>query len=132
MSSAQQKRRQGFILTEACVALALIGLVLGAAALLLIQHSRATEHFINRRRAQLAAESCIERMRAGEMKAVDADFTDENNIAYEVRVIEAESEWKPLSRVSVAATITSGKGRVARYTISAYVDDRRASGEGGS
>ena len=131
MSNAQQPRR-GFILTEACVALALIGLVLTAATLLLIQHSRATEHFTNHRRAQLAAESCLERMRSGRMKAVDADFTDENQIAYTVRVAEAESEWKPLRRVSVAATITSGKGQAARYTVSAYVDGRPTSGEGGS
>lgn len=131
MPSRQHTCRKGFILTEAVTALTLIGLVLGAATLLLVEHSRATEHVINHRRAQLAAESCLDWVRAGGIKAVDADFSDENNIRYQVRVTEAESEWKPLRRVSVAATIASSKGRVARYTIRAYVAERRSAGEGG-
>ena len=53
------------MLTEAIVSLALIGMLLSAVSLLLTRHARATDYLLNYRRAQLAAESCVERMRAG-------------------------------------------------------------------
>ena len=128
----QRDSSRGFILTEACVSLALVGLVLGVASLLLSQHARATEYFVNYRRAQLAAESCVERMRIGAIEAIDAEFTDQAGIIYEVRVTEADAAWQPLGRVSVLAIVGGDKGRTARYSLNAYLDSTKASRGTGS
>ncbi len=112
----------GFILTEACVSLALVGLVLGVASLLLTQHARATEYFLNERRAQLAAESCVERMRIGVLEVVDGNFTDDAGISYEIRVMNADAAWQPLQRVKILAVVGEKKRRAAQYSLNAYVD----------
>jgi Tfp pilus assembly protein PilX len=113
--------RQGFILTEACVSMVLIGLVLGVASLLLTQHARATQYFLDYRRAQLAAESCVERLRTGVLEMVESNFTDEAGIAYEIRVMDANSVWRPLRRVIVSAAVNEHKTRPARYAIHSYL-----------
>ena len=118
---------RGFILTEACVSLALIGLVLGVASLLLTQHARATEYFVNYRRAQLAAESCVERMRIGALEVVDGKFTDDTGILYEIRVTEADPAWQPLRRVHVLTIVGDKKVRPARYSLNTYLDPTKAS-----
>ena len=115
------------ILTEACVSLALVGLVLAMVSLLLTQHVRATDYFLNYRRAQLAAESCVDRIRVGVLEAADAEFRDEAGIAYEIRIEEADEEWKPLLRVRVTADIVGRNRRPVRYSVSTYVVPGRSS-----
>ena len=118
---------RGFILTEACVSLALVGLVLGLASLLLTQHARATDYFMDYRRAQLAAESCVERMRVGDIEVTDLNFTDEAGIAYEIRVTEADAAWQPLRHVTVSVLAGKEKACPARYSLNTYVDPAIAS-----
>lgn len=128
---SQRPASQGFILTEACVSLALVGLVLGVASLLLTQHARATEYFVNHRRAQLAAESCVERMRVGDLAVIDASFVDPGGITCEIRVSQAEAEWQPLRRVRVLAIADEKKRRSARYSAIAYLNPDAAPQEKG-
>ena len=113
------------MLTEACVSIMLVGLVLTMVSLLLTRYSQATDYFLNYRRAQLAAESCIERMRAGLIDITDDTFTDEAGITYEVRVAETDLAWQPLQRISVTARVTGRYGRWAHYQISTYVVSER-------
>lgn len=110
------------ILTEACASLALVGLVLVVVSLLLVQHARATDYFLNYRRVQLAAESSVERMRVRTLGIANADFTDEAGIAHRIRVAETDEAWRPLVCVRVTATVVGKGGRVARYTLSAYLE----------
>lgn len=119
--SSQWSRSRGFMLTEACVSLALIGMLLGAVSLLLTRHARATDYFLNYRRSQLAAESCIERMRAGLLPAADGAFTDDAGVSYEIHTSEADEAWQPLMRIDVTARIVGKHGRVACYQIKAYL-----------
>ena len=110
------------ILTEACASLALVGLVLVMVSLLLVQHARATDYFLNYRRVQLAAESSVERMRVNAMDIENADFTDEAGVAHQIRVLETDEVWKPLVCVRVTASVVGHNGRVARYALSAYLE----------
>lgn len=114
-------RRQAYLLTETCVGLALVGLILGVASLLLTQHARANDYFLNMRRAQLAAESCLERMRVGALLAVDAEYKDDAGIAYEIRVTDLEPQWRPLRHVRVTVSIEGRSAGTARYTVAAYL-----------
>ena len=52
-------RRRAIVLLEATVSIMLIGIVLGAVSVLMVRYSRSVDYFLNYRRAQLAAESCI-------------------------------------------------------------------------
>lgn len=129
----RKDRPRAFILTEACVSLALAGLVLFVVSLLMVQHARATNHCLNHRRAQLATESCVERMRVHTLKVADADFKDEAGVAYEIRVVETDEAWRPLVRVRVTAIVggSGGSGRAARYTLNTYLDPVvRSNGDG--
>lgn len=112
------------ILTEACVSLALVGLVLAVVSLLLVQHARTTDFFLNYRRVQLAAESCVERMRAKVLDIANADFTDEASVKYEIRVAEADEPWRPLVCVHVTASIVGHSGHATRYSLSTYLEPR--------
>ena len=123
--------RRGIILTEACVSIMLVGLVLAMVSLMLTRHARSTDYFLNYRRAQLAAESCVERMRAGVLDVAEADFTDDADIAYEVRVTDADDPWKPLGRVTVTASVTCKHNRIARYRISTYIEPTQVLTGGG-
>jgi hypothetical protein len=113
--------RNGFILTEACVSIALVGLVLGVASVLLTQHARATEYFVDYRRAQLAVESCVDQMRIGAIGMVDSNFTDDAGITYEIRVSDGEEAWQPLRRVTVLAVVDKHKAHPARYSLNSYL-----------
>lgn len=113
--------RRAVLLTEACVALALVGLVLGVVSLLLTQHARATDYYLNYRRAQLAAESWVEQLRGGVLAVADTHFIDETGTAIEIRIAEATEAWKPLRRARVTASITGKHSRVARYSLTTYV-----------
>lgn len=128
--SPRQARTRGFMLTEACVSLALIGILLGAVSLLLTRHARATDYFLNYRRSQLAAESCVERMRAGALAVADGAFTDDTGVSYEIRTSTADEAWQPLMRIDVTARIVGKHGQVARYQIKTYLAAPK-SGEGG-
>ena len=123
--------RRGVILTEACAAIMLVGLVLGMVSLLLTQYARATDYFLNYRRAQLAAESYVEQMRAGTLDVADASFTDEAGVTYEVRVTDADGDWRPLRQVHVIAGVIGKHSRIARYRISTYVQQLPAPQGGG-
>lgn len=128
--STRLPRTRGVMLTEACVSLALIGILLGAVSLLLTRHARATDYFLNYRRSQLAAESCVERMRAGLLPAADGAFTDDAGVSYEIHTSEADEAWQPMMRIDVTARIVGKHGRVARYQIKTYLAAPK-SGEGG-
>lgn len=114
-------KARGFVITEACVSMALVGMVLGVASLLLTQNARATEYFLNYRRAQLAAESCVERMRLGTLEIDDHDFTDDSGIRFQIRVADAPLAWQPLRHVEVLALVHERKSRSARYAVQTYL-----------
>ena len=114
-------RRRGFVLTEACVSLALVGMVLGMASLMLSQHGRATEYFLNYRRAQLAAASWVERMRIASFDFVDTGFCDLEGLQYQVRVEEAPDDWKPLRLVDVRVLVEGRRARSAQYSLRTYL-----------
>ncbi len=119
--NATHRRQRGVLLTEACVSLVLVGLVLSMVSLLLTQHARMTDYYLNYRRVQLAAESCVERMRAGVIPVADAQFTDATGVNFEIHVADAPEAWRPLSRVSAVATVTGKNGAEARYQLQTYV-----------
>ncbi|MHC4696769.1 MAG: hypothetical protein ACYTFA_08515 [Planctomycetota bacterium] len=123
--------RRGVILTEAIVSIALVGLVLTMVSLLLTRYARSTDYFLNYRRAQLAAESCVERMRAGVLDVADATLTDEAGVSYEIRVTDAEGEWRPLKHVIVTASVVGKHSRTVRYRISTYLRHARVPKGGG-
>jgi len=114
-------RRGGVILTEAVVALALLGLVLAATSVVVTRYGRATDRFLNNRRVQLAAESQIEHLRAGTLPLSDTEFTDDAGITYGIRITHADKPWDPLRLACVTATFTGKHGKVSRCEISAYV-----------
>jgi len=116
------------MLTEACVGLALLGVLLGAVSLMLSRHARETDYFLNYRRVELAAESCVERMRAGVMPLADRTWTDDTGISYEIHTSTADPAWQPLTRVEVTARVSGKYGRVAHYHLSAYLPPSPPSG----
>lgn len=123
--------RRAFVLLEACVALMLVGMVLAAVSMLIASYARSTDYFLNYRRAQLAAESYVERIRAGAVQPEDAEFTDEANVTLRIRIAPAEGAWAPLRRVEVEARIVGKHSRVAAYRLATYVA-AADSPEGGS
>ncbi|MEK7755861.1 MAG: hypothetical protein AAB385_01465 [Planctomycetota bacterium] len=127
----KEPRRSGVILTEACVSIMLVGLVLTMVSLMLTRHAQSTDYFLNYRRAQLAADSCVERMRAGVLEVADAAFIDGAGVAYEIRVADANGPWEPLQRVSATASIVGSHGRIARYQLNTYLPPARSPAGGG-
>lgn len=123
-------RARGTMLTEACVGLALIGVLLGAVSLMLSRQARATDYFLNYRRAELAAQSCVERIRAGTVAMADGTFTDDAGVSYEIRTSTADPAWQPLTRVEVTARTVGKYGRVAHYRLRAYVAPSQPTGGG--
>lgn len=123
-------RARGMMLTEACVGLALVGVLLGAVSLMLSRQARATDYFLNYRRAELAAQSCVERMRAGLVPVADGTWTDNAGISYDIRTSTADPAWQPLTRVEVTARVVGKYGRVAHYRLTAYVAPSQPTGVG--
>ena len=123
MRFAQSTRDSGraVVLLEACVSIMLVGMILGMVSLLLIRYARSTDYFLNHRRAQLAAESCVERMRAGVLDVGDATFTDDAGVTCNVQVSAVEGEWAPLRRVRVTTGVMGKHSRWARYELTTYV-----------
>ncbi|UCF34445.1 MAG: hypothetical protein JSV78_03910 [Phycisphaerales bacterium] len=113
--------RRGVVLVEAIVGVALIGMVLAATSYLTAQFGRSTDLLLNQSRVLLAAESQIERLRAGALPIDDASFVDETGVAYRIRVSEATDEWAPLRLVEVTASFEGKYGRTASSTVRAYV-----------
>ncbi len=115
----------GVILVEACASIMLIGLVLAMVSLLLTRYASSTDYFLNYRRAQLAATSCVERMRAGILEVADDEFTDDAGIACTIRVDDVDdkvdSSWQPLSLVHVTTSVMGKHGRVAHYGVRTYL-----------
>ena len=109
------------VLLEACVSMMLIGLLLTAVSLVLTRYARATDYFLNYRRAQLAAEACVERMRAGVLEVEDMVFSDEAGINYDIEVGAAEGDWAPLRRVRVRTEATGKHDRKSRYELITFV-----------
>lgn len=109
------------MLLEACVSIMLVGLVLAVVSLLLTRYARATDYFLNHRRAQLAAESCVERMRAGALQVGDSVFVDDAGITCDIQVRDAEGDWAPLRRVHVRTEVTGKHGRRSRYELTTFV-----------
>ena len=121
--------RRAMVLLEACISIMLIGLLLTVVSLVLTRYARATDYFLNYRRAQLAAESCIERMRAGVLEVEDAVFIDDAGVNYDIQVGAAEGDWAPLRRVRVRAEATGRHGRKSGYELTAFVGVPSARGE---
>ena len=113
--------RRGVVLVEAIVGVALIGMVLAATSYLTAQFGQSTDLLLNQSRVLLAAESQIERLRAGALPIDDASFVDETGVAYRIRVSEATDEWAPLRLVEVTASFEGKYGRTASSTVRAYV-----------
>ena len=107
----------------------LAGLVLAMVSLLLTRYARSTDYYINYRRVQLAAESCVERMRAGTLEIADATFSDEAMVNYEIGVSDASSAWQPLKHVTVTVGVVGKHNRPARYQIVTYLEPARHSEE---
>ncbi|RJP35772.1 MAG: hypothetical protein C4547_08970 [Phycisphaerales bacterium] len=120
--SNPSRPRRGMMLAEACVALTLIGMILGLASVLLIRYSRAADYYLNYRRVQLGVESQIERLRAGALSVADAPFEDEGGITYTVTVLDAPASWQPLTQVNVTGEYTARHGRVIQAQASAMID----------
>lgn len=116
-----QGPRRAVVLLEACVSIMLVGMVLGMVSLLLTRYARSTDYFLNHRRAQLAAESCVERMRAGVLDVENATFTDDAGVTYDVQVDAMEGKWAPLRHVRVTTGVMGKHGRWARYQLATYV-----------
>jgi len=112
---------RAFILTETCVSLALMGMVLAAVSLLIVRHAAATDYLVNYRRAQLAAESTANILRCGALEAVDADFMNSEEIRITVQRTMGDPAWEPLQCVRITATVTGRHRQVARYSIQTYV-----------
>ena len=112
---------RAIVLTEAIVSIMLVGMVLGVVSLLLARYARATDHFLNHRRAQLAAESGIARMRAGTLTVADATFTDDAGVEFAIRVTAADEAWAPLRHVQITTTVTGRHSKKSHYTLAAYV-----------
>ena len=112
---------RAMVLLEACISIMLIGLLLTLVSLVLTHYARATDYFLNYRRAQLAAESCVERMRAGVLDVEDAVFVDDAGINYDIQVGAAEGDWAPLRRVRVRAEATGRHGRKSGYELTTFV-----------
>lgn len=79
-------RHRAVALLEACVAIMLIAIVLALVSVLVTHYADASDYFLNHRRAQLAAEANVERLRAGLIPIADAAFTDEAGIAIEIHI----------------------------------------------
>ncbi len=126
----QLSRRPAVVLLEATVSIMLIGIVLGAVSLLMVRYSQSVDYFLNYRRAQLAAESCIERMRAGELPVVAAIMNDPGGVHCEITVDDGADLWKGLQRVGVTARATGKHGRIASFRLVTYVSPQVA-GQGG-
>jgi len=103
------------------VALVLIGLLLAAVSMIMVRHARASDYFLNYRRAQLAATSLIERMRAGLAEVSDESFADGAGVSYVVRVTEPAQAWRPLQRVEVTARVVGKHSRIAQYRVATYM-----------
>ena len=123
-------RRRAIVLLEATVSIMLIGIVLGAVSLLMVRYSQSVDYFLNYRRVQLAAESCIERMRAGELPVVAVITNDPGGVQCEITVDDGADRWKGLQRVGVTARVTGKHGRVAMFRLVTYVSPQVA-GQGG-
>jgi len=120
--------RRSVVLVEACTSLMLIGLVLGMVSLLLTRYARATDYFLNYRRAQLAAQSCIDQLRIGNVAAANATFTDQTGVTYAIQVFDdSDDSWRPLTPVWVTASVVGKHGRTVRYRLGTYLADGRAS-----
>ncbi len=115
--------RRGAVLAETCMSLLLVGMLLAMVSVLTIRYARAADYFLCHRRAQLAAESIIDEMRAGEVALEDADVTGELGVDYVIRVTQADEAWAPLRHVTVVATVRGEHSRVARCEVKAYVAD---------
>ena len=99
----------------------LVGMILGMVSLLLTRYASSTDYFLNHRRAQLAAESCVERMRAGVLDVENATFTDDAGVTHNVQVSAAEGKWAPLRHVRVTTGVMGKHSRWARYHLATYV-----------
>jgi hypothetical protein len=96
-------------------------MVLAATSYLTVQFGRSTDLLLNQSRVLLAAESQIERLRAGALPIGDASFMDKSGVAYRIRLSEATDEWAPLRLVEVTASFEGKHGRTASSTVRAYI-----------
>ena len=123
-------RQRAVVLLEATVSIMLIGIVLGAVSLLMVRYSRSVDYFLNYRRVQMAAESCIERMRAGELPIAPVIINDPGGVQCEITVDQGADLWKGLQRVGVTARVTGKHGRISSFRLVTYVSPQ-VTGQGG-
>jgi hypothetical protein len=108
----------------------LIALVLSLLAAFLIRYTQSSDYFVNYRRAQLGAESCVEEIRAGIRELRDTEIPDANGMSLRVRVLEEPAPtWQPLIAAEITASISGKHGKVAHYTITTHFQPDRAPSE---
>jgi hypothetical protein len=109
-------RKAAFVVFDVVAALVIIGILLAALAWLVVSYDKAGDCMMARYRAQLAAETCLERLRAGLPPPKDAD-----GMQYTVERQPGQGPWAGLTRVTVATTVNARHQRTARFTLTAYL-----------
>lgn len=110
--------RAGFVATEVVAAAVLTGILLAALAWSVVTYDRTGDYLMSRHRAQLAAESCLERLRAGLPPPNDADA-----VQYRVGRQPGQGPWTGLTKVTVTATVSARHQRTACFTLTAYLQE---------
>ena len=108
----------GFILTEVVAALALTGALLAVLASLVVTYHRASDHYLSHHQAQLAAESYVERLRAGCPPPPEGD-----GVRYEVDQRPGQGAWTGLTRLTVTAVVQGRHRRTASHTLTTYLSE---------
>ncbi len=109
-------QRASFLLLEVLAALALTGALLAVMGAAVIAYDRANDHFWAHHQAQLAAETCIEYLRAGRPVPPPA-----GGVSYRVERQAGTGPWSGLTRVTVIAEVKTRHGRSVHYRLSAYL-----------
>jgi type II secretory pathway pseudopilin PulG len=114
-------RSSGFVLTEAVVSIALLAVLMTMVSLLMVGYQRAADAMLNTRRAQWAAETQLERIRAGLDPVANRSFDSMDGVSFNVGVSDGEGDWRGLRRVAVTASVTGKHGHIVKHTIRAYL-----------
>lgn len=115
--------RRGAIVLEVMCALAIMTLVLGLVATLLIRYRNAQDYFLTRCAAQLAAEGMVERFRAGETPTPGAVTVGTGSAGgtATVHVEPGTGDWAGLDVVTVTVTLRV-RNRPVEATVVTYMD----------
>ena len=107
--------RPGFLLLEASAALALTGLLIGVVVAVTVAFDRAGDYYTAHHRAQLAAESYLESLRAGVPPA------DTDEVRYQITRRPGQGPWRGQIRLTITATVTARHGREVSFAVNTYL-----------